>query len=330
MREHFLRYLTTLHDRTEPFWFFLPVLLWGLLPWVALIPAALADFFGSLHRSLSSRAPDPRLFLWIWAAVIVLFFSASKSKLIPYVLPAVPALAILIAMAVEKAIESPSWMRRTIRICMASLLFGSATLGGIFVQAGLGGFPRLSVEKALPWVVTAGILLAATSLVAMIRILVERDLRWVLATSLCACAVFACVWTAAPQVQGGKSMLRISAYLKQNFHAEDSLFCFRYYPQTLPVYSGLLTGLVDFEGEQAFGISKLPEPERQAKRKTAQQFRELWGSGARVYCVTDKDSIRDLDQDKILPRYGIVQEKQVVLFTNLPLEGAGEGGVVQN
>jgi len=330
VREHFLRYLTTLHARTEPLWFFFPVLVWGLLPWVALIPAALAGFLRGLRHSLSERAPDPKLFLWIWAVVIVLFFSASKSKLIPYVLPALPALAILIASAIAKALDKPAWMRRTVRICSASLFFGSATLGGIFIQAGLGGFPDLAVEKTLPWVVTAGSLLVATSLVAMILILVEPGRRWVLATSLCACAVFACVWTGAPQVQGGKSMLRISACLKRNFHAGDSLFCFRYYPQTLPVYSGLLPGLVDFQGEQAFGISKLPEAEREAKLKTPTQFRELWLSGLRVYCVTDRDSMSDLDKDEILPRYTIVQEKQVLLLTNRPPEGEGDGGVVQN
>ncbi len=44
VREHFLRYLTTVHSRTEPWWFFIPVILWALLPWTALLPASLVDF----------------------------------------------------------------------------------------------------------------------------------------------------------------------------------------------------------------------------------------------------------------------------------------------
>ena len=41
VREHFLRYLTTVHARVEPWWFFLPIVLWALLPVTAVLPASL-------------------------------------------------------------------------------------------------------------------------------------------------------------------------------------------------------------------------------------------------------------------------------------------------
>ena len=34
VHEHFARFLTTVHQRVEPWWFFLPLLLVGVLPWL--------------------------------------------------------------------------------------------------------------------------------------------------------------------------------------------------------------------------------------------------------------------------------------------------------
>ena len=48
---------------------------------------------------------NPTLFLWIWVVFVCVFFSLSDSKLIPYILPAMPALALLIAGLPERSLE---------------------------------------------------------------------------------------------------------------------------------------------------------------------------------------------------------------------------------
>ena len=93
VQEHLERYLLPNHHRPGPWWYFIPVLLVGLLPWTPSIPAAFARAW---------RAPAPLgfkldRFLVIWTAVVVVFFSASHSKLPGYVLPAVPAVLLLFA-----------------------------------------------------------------------------------------------------------------------------------------------------------------------------------------------------------------------------------------
>lgn len=101
VHEHLLRFLTTEHERKGPIYYYLPVLLVGFFPWSAWLPAAVL-------ASLRSRSPDERrnapdyarettLWLLLWAAVPFVFFSASGSKLITYILPAFPALALLVA-----------------------------------------------------------------------------------------------------------------------------------------------------------------------------------------------------------------------------------------
>ena len=97
IREHLLRYLTRVHGRHEPFWFFVPILLAALVPWTGMLLEA-------LHAARGKWGLLPRssgLFLGVWFAVPFLFFSLSSSKLIPYIAPCMPPLAILIGTALE-------------------------------------------------------------------------------------------------------------------------------------------------------------------------------------------------------------------------------------
>lgn len=91
IEQHFLRYTNLSIGHYEPIWFFIPYLLAGFLPWTFFLPQAIIY---SWNRRKSDAAS---WFFLTWAVVIFLFFSFSKSKLIPYILPIFPALAMLTA-----------------------------------------------------------------------------------------------------------------------------------------------------------------------------------------------------------------------------------------
>ncbi len=94
VREHFRRFLTDVEHRSQPWWFFGPVLVIGILPWV---PQAVRATSRTLLAS-KSRSFDPARILCAWTVFVLVFFSLSHAKLIPYILPAVPSLALLAAM----------------------------------------------------------------------------------------------------------------------------------------------------------------------------------------------------------------------------------------
>lgn len=74
--------------KASPLWFYTPVLIVGLLPWSPFLLGA------SGGRSERERRA---LWFWVaWAAVIVVVFSASKTKLASYVLPAFAPLSLLV------------------------------------------------------------------------------------------------------------------------------------------------------------------------------------------------------------------------------------------
>lgn len=95
IEQQFLRYATNSAHRYHSPLFYVPVILLGTLPWVFFLPQSLK--FLKRVRWKNRLQFETELFLLGWSLFVILFFSESNSKLIPYVLPALPPLAILIA-----------------------------------------------------------------------------------------------------------------------------------------------------------------------------------------------------------------------------------------
>ena len=91
------RFLTPEFQHLEPFWYYLPVALLGLFPWfLLLIPV--------IRRLAASREPVSLLFA-ISALFTLGFFTVSQSKLPGYILPAVPAIGLLVATTVPALLD---------------------------------------------------------------------------------------------------------------------------------------------------------------------------------------------------------------------------------
>ena len=102
--EHNLaRFSSNLYHHPEPFWYYVPVAILALVPWIIFVCAALAESLRAWWSERTAARPEPdvelqfRVFLCCWLIVPVVFFSISQSKLPGYILPALPAGAILLA-----------------------------------------------------------------------------------------------------------------------------------------------------------------------------------------------------------------------------------------
>lgn len=100
--EHNLaRFSQDVYHHRQPFWFYLPVFLLAMMPWTLVLILALAErarlIWSEGKEAFSSPEDSWQLFLLVWMLVPILFFSASQSKLPGYILPAVPAGALLVA-----------------------------------------------------------------------------------------------------------------------------------------------------------------------------------------------------------------------------------------
>ncbi len=102
--QHFQRYAAGGFNNVQPFWFFPAVLLLLGLPWTAWLPA-----WRRPPPAADAVAAQLRWLMLLWLAIVTGFFSLPQSKLVGYVLPAVPPLAVLVAEAAGTVTASRRW-----------------------------------------------------------------------------------------------------------------------------------------------------------------------------------------------------------------------------
>jgi 4-amino-4-deoxy-L-arabinose transferase-like glycosyltransferase len=95
IEHNFKRFLTPEFQHIQPFWFYGAVLLIALLPWTAL--AVWSLIVRSVRLWTFKRLSPTSFFFLTWALFCLVFFSVSRSKLPGYILPAIPAIVMLMA-----------------------------------------------------------------------------------------------------------------------------------------------------------------------------------------------------------------------------------------
>lgn len=179
IHEHFQRFTSKIHSRVGPWYYFIPILLVGILPWFGVLFQGL---FNGMKRQ-ASEAHDlrgasngnfkPALMLLIWSVFIFFFFSISSSKLPSYILPIFPAVALLIALYLERATyKAVVWTGATLAIPCA---IGLAFIPRIPSLAG-DAFSRPLYEAHVPWVYAAAILAFLGGVVAIRLARTQKDL----------------------------------------------------------------------------------------------------------------------------------------------------------
>lgn len=122
--EHVNRF-TSSADSQHPqrFWFFIPVLLAGAIPWTFYIPCAIRGFTRKFHQSAHMK------YLLCWFIIPFLFFSISSGKLATYILPCFPALALLMALGLVRYLEISRYrLWNASSLILAALFFFTAIL----------------------------------------------------------------------------------------------------------------------------------------------------------------------------------------------------------
>ena len=105
IHEHLQRFTQDDHSRTGPIYYFVPLLLIGLLPWLLQAPGAIAQAWSERRRQFSAG-----WLLICWFAVIFAFFSMSHSKLPGYIIPVFPALALIIGNRLDRLLGHTNTM----------------------------------------------------------------------------------------------------------------------------------------------------------------------------------------------------------------------------
>lgn len=260
IHEHFERYLTPVHRRSEPWWYFLPLLLAGTLPWTILALQGLVAPAREVAARLRAREPEarfrPRVFLLCWIAFVVLFFSASNSKLPSYILPVFPPLAWLMADALVRG------ARRTLvwsGALVVPLAIAAFVLGLRADRYANDRTPVALYQAFEPWILAAAVTMAAAGLLCVLWATRAQGTRATLALGVGALCAWQLAITGHDALSPSFSSAAFAAEVRDRLDPACPLYSVRTYDQTLPFYLGRTTTLVAFADEMAFGLEQQPE-----------------------------------------------------------------------
>ena len=305
VHEHFARYLTPIAERQEPWWFFGWIFLAGTVPWT--LPA-LRVVIGGWRANGSTVASDsttgarspgafrPTLFLWIWVIFVCVFFSLSDSKLMPYILPAMPALAVLIASLPIASLQR-DFQRTAILTTATAVALGVATwkLHALIPDsAGRPYFLLLAkpAREVAVLLLVSGLFVWVSGARDATRAGVVLGVGWCLAVLL--------LVRAAALVAPIYSGIDLSSALPAA-ERDAPLYSVRTYDQGLTFYLQRTVMLVSYRGELEYGLRKAPEREI-----TEDEFLKRWGSQSRAYAVMDKRTF-DKFKERDVPMRSIGQ-----------------------
>jgi 4-amino-4-deoxy-L-arabinose transferase-like glycosyltransferase len=244
-KEHMLR--VTGDEHREPFYWYVPWLLLCFLPWTPLLIATLPTIRRRLQER--SRAGRAARFIAVWAAVILLFFSLPRGKLVPYLLPMFPALAVLLGDALDR------WIGATVAGRAVPRAFACI---GLAVLAALAALPIGILYS--PVAIPAGlILLAATATLAagVTTLYLARSRSWkpiaAVAGSVAAleCMAIAVAAPVAPYF----TTLPVIEVLRERLGPDDSVALYSGYFPNLPFYLQRIPYFVVGNRELDFGVS---------------------------------------------------------------------------
>ncbi len=309
IHEQFLRFTTTIHRREEPFWFYVPILVFGLLPWSALAPAALSRWWRD--RALSSRSPqwEAGLFCVLWAGVVVGFFSLSGSKLATYVVPALPPLALLIGAELAREARL-RWAEAWVIAGTCTVLAAALALAPGFAaeRAGL----RLAIEHAGLW---RWLLAASLVGIGAASILAWRLPRRGLGIAAATAGALLVLAGAATTYNHERSVESLARVLAPRLAAGDLVASYRCYPQDLAPYLGRRIATVDWLGELEFGASVEDQSAWLLNRAT---FEQRWNGPGIVYSVSRTEVYPELERASANPPTVLARTHGYVLAVNHP------------
>ncbi|WP_158095992.1 glycosyltransferase family 39 protein [Cloacibacillus sp. An23] len=276
VQEHFLRYTTKMHGRYEPFWYFLPMVPAGLVPWAAFLPPLLSRR-SVLRSPESAEQKRANIYLLLWCGVILLFYSMSDSKLIPYIVPCLPPLALLAGADVDRMASTGTWHGGALWWLAAEAVL----LGGGLVAAALLSGEYVNSSQAL-----AIVLRAVPAMLAMplaVWFFGRKD-GGAAVRALAVCALVF-IWG----LQGLYGVVAPTRTLKDAaqavnvmYRAGDTVAAYDEILQGLSFYTGRRVMCVAERGELEFGASK---PEAEGWFPTKEGFLEMWNSGEKNFIL---------------------------------------------
>jgi 4-amino-4-deoxy-L-arabinose transferase-like glycosyltransferase len=273
MKESIARFTTPEFRRTQPFYFYGLVIASCFFAWSLLLPESIA----AVWRARRRLARADRLFI-VWALVVVVFFSLSKSKLPGYILTGMVALGVLTARVFAAALDDAHGAAARI-VRRGSLALLSIATPAALLMAAIARKPELLeqrfrfkpelFERFAPSFPAMALSLGGVALLAAVAFRL-RDSRWAFAAFLSApLLILTAHFDLLPHYADARSSRRLVERLPASLPENTEFACLKCLPHGLPFYLKRLVTVISDDGRELtsnyvlFSLaSGKPRPER--------------------------------------------------------------------
>lgn len=297
IQQQFTRYLTTYAGRYQPDWFYVPILLLGIFPWTGFL-------IGALRYIQKNDATS--IYLVIWPLFILIFFSISDSKLVPYILPCLPPLAILIGRFLSNENNK--------KYLWTGFIINALLMLGVIIALHIGLSPNLTLNfaEAKYWVTIVSIVLALTAIISLLLFWRKKLRTALIALFIGAVAFLFSVCAALPYIDMS-SIKPLAMKIKPLLKPNTIVASYKYYYQDLPFYLQRYVVIVDWRGELRFGSL---HQDVSTTMPSAQTFWHDWQSRQTVYMITPRKIFADLQKQTHHHFYIMGETSHDILVTN--------------
>jgi 4-amino-4-deoxy-L-arabinose transferase-like glycosyltransferase len=314
--EHFRRFFDANYSHDQPIYYYFPIIIGGFAPWTLAVP------FIPWRR----LTPNPaRRFCLIAGATVFVLFSLSSAKLVPYILPAIPPLAIVIADGLVTLIDHRAAIdRRAIadsrRLAALGPLLGIAGAAAIIVAIHAADFRAPYPLIVRPALTAAGAILVGGGTVCFVTFWMGRNTLGLAAFILTAAATLIAVSYGRLLTEPIRSYAQLARTIER-LQPEARLVCYPRYVQSLPFYCRRRVILVGAKTELTFGSEHDPDAAQYFFIRRA-DLKTLWDDPRPTVFVVDRFAIDQLRQ--IIGPYQVIasDRKKVAIMRNAVVPAA--------
>lgn len=308
--QQFLRYSTLIAQRYRSNWFFIPIFIAGFLPWVCFLPQAIANHFSRNWQQFEGK--NNYIFLLLWIGVIFLFFSFSHSKLIPYILPIFPALALLtghyLSIGSQRSLNA-KWGYIAVPLVWLGL-------GGIGILCLINDASITLSQNAIFFLITGYSVFLLNSIIASLLAVYKKPNMAFATLAIGSVISFLIVSISIPQLDT-RSIKPLVAVLEPLLKPGDKIVSYYDYYQDLPFYLNQRVFTVNVGGELAFGMQHQDTTDWMLKDAN---FWTKWNSSSQIYMITSREVYQQLSRQKKYLFYLLAKTPQDVLLSNSAAE----------
>jgi 4-amino-4-deoxy-L-arabinose transferase-like glycosyltransferase len=265
--EHYTRFTTKTHGRYQPWYYFVPILLAGALPWTVLMFDSMLRTWRTSVRS--DKSFNPERFLLVWAVFIYVFFTMSGSKLPSYLLPMFPALVLLMGKRLVTMHERTLiWQLLPVIPVLLALLWLATDIASLADTV----MQKESYPLYGPWLIAAATSMLVGVLAAIVLLRRTRKFAAVAVLAIATLLAAQLGTSGYNTIANERSAKHIAAAIRAYVKPENPFYSVLTYEQTLPFYLQRTFTLVMFQDEMDFGIKQ--EPQRYIPTLAA--FAKVW------------------------------------------------------